>query len=98
MQMIAKNWQSKFLLMWLLTFFKFLLMVFMAAYILYQSYVRKLESGGASAMTHLTREGCKWQQSQWGSQAILSLQRCGILLQWELGGEQEWRSWRCPGR
>lgn len=25
-------------------------MVFMAAYILYQSYVRKLESGGASAM------------------------------------------------
>lgn len=54
MQMIAKNWQSKFLLMWLLTFFRFLLMVFMAAYILYQSYVRKLESGGASAMTHLT--------------------------------------------
>lgn len=29
-------------------------MVFMAAYILYQPYVRKLESGGASAMTYLT--------------------------------------------
>lgn len=43
MQMIAKNWQSKFPLM-----------VSMAAYILYQSCIRKLESGGASAMTYPT--------------------------------------------
>lgn len=27
-----------------------------------------------------------------------SQQTCGVLLQWEEEGEQEWESWRCPGK